>query len=187
MVWKYNGAEIQLGQSWKDNSNIRHPSNWGVWSDAEKKAAGLTWTDDVAPHDNRFYWGRKADGTLVEKSLADVNQVDAKGNKILDADGNQLVAEGLKTVWVRMTKERANSLLAKSDWEVTRKSEKGTAIASATTTFRDKVRTACDTIETKINNCSDLNAFKALFDAPVDSDGNPTGANLPIYDFPEET
>ena len=187
MVWKYNGAELQLGQSWKDNTNIRHPSNWGVWSDAEKKAAGLTWTDDVAPHDNRFYSSRKADGTLVEKSLADVNQVDAKGNKILDPDGNQLVAEGLKTVWVRMTKERANSLLAKSDWEVTRKSEKGTAIASATTTFRDKVRTACNDIETKINACSNLTAFKALFDAPVDSDGNPTGANPPIHDFPKES
>ena len=76
-------------------------------------------------------------------------------------------------------------MLAKTDWEVTRKSEKGTAIASATTTFRDKVRTACNTIETKINDCSDLDAFKALFDVPVDSDGNPTG-NAPIYDFPKE-
>jgi hypothetical protein len=57
-----------------------------------------------------------------------------------------------------------------SDWEITRKAEKGTAIASATTTYRDKVRTACDTIETKINNCSSLADFiKLLFDVPVDS------------------
>jgi len=28
-------------------------------------------------------------------------------------------------------------------------------------------------------------AFKALFDAPVDSDGNPTG-NVPIFDWPEQ-
>jgi len=187
MVWKLSdGTIVNVGTSWVDSNKIRHPSNWGVWSDAEKKAAGLTWTDDVAPHDNRFYSSRKADGTLVEKSLTDVNQVDAKGNKILDPQGNQIINYGLKTTWINITKQRANDLLSKSDWEITRKSEKGTAIASATTTFRDKVRTACDTIETKINNCSNLTEFKALFDAPVDSDGNPTGANAPIYDFPSE-
>jgi len=186
MAWKYNGAEIQLGQSWKDNSNIRHPSTWGVWSDSDKKSAGLTWTDDVAPHDSRFYWGRKADGSLIERDLADSDVTDEDGNKVKDINGNQAINEGLKTIWVRKTKQRANDLLVKSDWEITRKSEKGTAIASATTTFRDKVRTACDTIETKINNCSDLDALKSLFDVPKDSDGNPTGANAPIHDFPKE-
>ena len=62
---------------------------------------------------------------------------------------------------------------------------KSPAIASATSTFRDKVRTACDTIETKIKNCSKLSDFIALFDVPVDSDNNPTG-NAPMYDFPDE-
>ena len=187
MAWKYNGAEIQLGQSWKDNSNIRHPSNWGIWSDSDKKAAGLTWTDDVASHDSRFYWGRKADGSLIERDLADSDVTDEDGNKVKDINGNQAINEGLKTIWVRKTKQRANDLLVKTDWEVTRKSEKGTAIASATTTFRDKVRTACDTIETKINNCSNLTEFKALFDVPKDSDGNPTGANAPIHDLPKDS
>ena len=187
MAWKYNGAEVQVGRSWKDNSNIRHPSTWGVWSDSDKKSAGLTWTDDVAPHDSRFYWGRKADGSLIERDLADSDVTDEDGNKVKDINGNQAINEGLKTIWVRKTKQRANDLLVKSDWEITRKSEKGTAIASATTTFRDKVRTACDTIETKINNCSDLTALKALFDVPKDSDGKPTGANAPIHDFPTES
>ena len=187
MVWKLSdGTIVNVGSSWVDSNKIRHPSNWGIWSDAEKKAAGLTWTDDVAPHDNTFYLGRKADGSLIERALDDADAVDEDGNKLKDEDGNQIVNYGLKTQWIRMTKERANSLLSKSDWEVTRKSEKGTAIASATTTFRDKVRTACDTIETKINNCSNLTEFKALFDTPVDKDGNPTG-NPPIHDFPKET
>ena len=187
MVWKLSdGTHIKEGNSWVDSNKIRHPSNWGVWSDSDKKAAGLTWTDDVAPHDNRFYSGRKADGSLIEKALADSDATDESGNKIKDADGNQIINYGLKTTWINITKQRANDLLSKSDWEITRKSEKGTAIASATTTFRDKVRTACDTIETKINNCSDLDAFKALFDTPVDSDGKATG-NPPIHDFPEES
>ena len=44
--------------------------------------------------------------------------------------------------------------------------------------------TASKTIEDKINACSDLAAFKALFDAPTDSNGKPTG-KAPIYDFPD--
>ena len=123
---------------------------------------------------------------LRQKKLADVNAVDADGKAVMDVrTGKQMVTVGLKTVWISQTKETANYLLRKSDWEVTRKAEKGTAIASETSTFRDKVRTACDTIETKINNCSNLTEFKALFDVPVDSDGKATG-NAPIYDFPDE-
>jgi hypothetical protein len=187
MVWKKSdGTHINTGRSWVDDNKIRHPSNWAVWTDDQKKTAGLTWTDDVAPHDNRFYSGRKADGSLIEKSLADIDATDVDGNKIKDADGNQVTRDGLKTMWVRQTKETTNSLLSKTDWEVTRKSEKGTSIASATTTYRDKVRTACNTIETKINDCSNMTEFKALFDAPVDSDGKVTG-NPPMYDFPEES
>ena len=82
------------------------------------------------------------------------------------------------------TKESANGNLQSTDWYVTRKSEAGTAIPSATSTYRTKVRTASKTIEDKINGCSNLSAFKALFDTPVDSDGNPTG-NAPIYDWPK--
>ena len=96
-----------------------------------------------------------------------------------------MVTLGLKSIWIAKTKESTNNKLKQSDWEITRKAEKGTAIASATTTYRDKVRTACDTIETKINNCSSLADFIKLFDVPVDSDGNSTG-NAPIVDFPNE-
>ena len=68
---------------------------------------------------------------------------------------------------------------------ITRKSEKDTAIPSDVTTYRDAVRTKCDSIETAINNCSNLTEFMALFDIPVDKDGQPTG-KAPIYDFPDE-
>ena len=100
--------------------------------------------------------------------------------------GKQAVQLGLKSIWISRTKERTKDLLSKSDWEVTRKAEKGTGIATATSTYRDKVRTACDTIETKINNCSKLSEFIALFDLPKDSDGKVTG-NAPIFDFQKES
>ena len=67
---------------------------------------------------------------------------------------------------------------------MTRKSEKSTAIPSAVSTYRDAVRTACAAIETSISNASDLAAFMALYDTPVDSDGEPTG-KAPINDWPD--
>ena len=160
-----------------------------IWSDTYKKAVGLTWEDSPAseaPFDNRFYWGRKKDGTLIERSLTDIKEVDSDGKAILDEDGNQVVTKGVKTIWIKQTKQDTNAILSKTDWMITRKAEKGTAIPDATTKYRDSVRTACNTIETKINNCSNLKEFMALFDTPLDSDGKPAG-NAPIYDFPKET
>jgi hypothetical protein len=183
MVWKHNGKVISVGKSWVSDTNTKYPKQWINLTDAEKKSAGLVWEDDpvVQTFDNRFYSAKD-----VELKLADVDAVDDNGKAIIDIrTGKQMVTLGLKSIWINRTKEQANDLLKKSDWEVTRKAEKGTAIASATSTYRDKVRTACNTIETKINNCGNLTEFKALFDTPVDSDGNPTG-NAPIYDFPDE-
>jgi len=182
MAWLYNGTTLKVGKSWTDNNGIKHPYNWATaWSAQDKTDWGVTWQDDPdTSYDERFYWARD-----VERSLTDVNAVDEDDNPILDEDGNQVVNKGLKTIWIERTKSTANGLLTVSDWYVTRKSEKNTAIPSDISTYRDNVRTACSTIETAINNCADLDAFKALFVVPVDSDGNPTG-NAPIYDFPEE-
>ena len=192
MPWKKkDGTIIKAGQGWTDDNNIVHPSNWMIWSDTYKKAVGLTWEDppaSEAPFDDRFYKGRKTNGTLIERGLADVNEVDSDGNKIIDPITNQqMITKGLKTIWIEKTKETANIILSKTDWMITRKTEKGTAIPDATTKYRDSVRTACNTIETKINNCSNLKEFMALFDSPVDSEGNYTGDNAPIYDFPKES
>ena len=51
-------------------------------------------------------------------------------------------------------------------------------------TYRAAVRAASNTIEAAITACTDLASFMALYDVPVDADGNPTG-NAPINDFPE--
>ena len=183
MPWKTkDGVALKEGKSWNDGT-YQHPYNWASsWSADDKKTFGLTWEDDPdTSFDNRFYWSKD-----VERKLVDEDAVDADGNKIKDVDGNQVINEGLKTIWIRQTKNTANGMLSPTDWLVTRKSEKGTAIPDATTTFRDSVRTACNTIETKINNCSSLKEFMALFNTPVDGDGNATG-NPPMFDFPKES
>ena len=190
MPWKKtDGTIVQIGKSWVDDNKIRHPSNWNIWTYDYKKSMGLTWEDPPAsqePFDNRFYWSRKTDGSLTEKSLTDVNEVDGDGKPILDPiTGKQVVTLGLKSIWINQTKRTAQEKLNKHDWMITRNSEKGTAIPSDVTTYRDAVRTKCASIETSINNCSSLADFIKLFDVPVDSDNIPTG-NAPINDFPDE-
>ena len=185
MPWKYSGRIIRVGKAWVDNNGTQYPAVWSNYSADEKAAIGLTWEDEVAPHDNRFYWGRNADGSLIPRSLTDVNEVDEDGKAILGIDGKQLVTLGLKSNAIALAKTQAAGQLAPYDWYVTRKSEKSTAIPSDVTTYRDAVRTACAAIETSITNASDLAAFMALYDTPVDSDGEPTGDPAPINAWPD--
>jgi hypothetical protein len=182
MAWLHNGITLKVGKSWSDG-NYKHPYNWAsAWSDEDKEQWGVTWQDDPdTSYDNRFYWAKD-----VPRSLTDINEVDDDGDAIIDpTTGEQMVTLGLKSIWVAKTKTTANSLLASTDWYVTRKSESDVAIPSTITTYRSAIRTASGTIETAINGCDDLDAFKALFVVPTDSDDNPTG-NAPIYDFPDE-
>ena len=178
MAWKYNNSIIRAGKSWTDSDGATHPKNWAsVWSDEDKVASGLVWEDDPAPFDNRFYWGRQADGTLIPKSLDDVNEV--------DIEGNQIVTPGLKANAIATVKAQAGGLLAPTDWMVIKAAEvSGYTVPSATLTYRAAVRTASNTIEAAITAASDLAAFMALYDVPVDADGNPTG-NAPINNWPD--
>ena len=185
-MWKLGDTVIREGKSWRDSNGVTHPQTWARWTDDEKKAAGLTFVADPKTWDNRFYWGWNADETaLIERNIADVNEVDDDGNPILDQDGNQVVTLGLKSVAIARTKETARTRLSKTDWMVTRKAEAGTAIPSTVTDYRTAVRTASGTIETAITNAADLAAFMALYDTPVDSNGDPTG-NAPIHNWPDE-
>ena len=190
MPWKHNGKIIKEGKAWTADDGTQHPAVWMRWSDSEKKTNGLTWEDPPAsqePFDNRFYKNRKTDGSLNERSLSDVNSVDTDGKAVIDPlTGKQMIELGLKSIWIAKTKEMAQEKLNKHDWMITRKAEKGTEIPSDITTYRDSIRTKCTSIETAINNCSNLTQFMALFDEPVDSDNNPTGDPAPIYDFPDE-
>lgn len=187
MPWKHNHKIIQPGKVWRSSDGTLHSARWASKSDTWKAKWGLVWEDESvqAPYNNRFYHGRQLDGTLIPKSLTDVNEVDADGNPIKDTDGNQIITPGLKTTWVAKTKATANNKLAVHDWYVTRKAEKSTAIPSSVITYRDAVRTKCAEIETALNGASDLAAFMALFKDTIDSDGVTT-AVAKINDWPKE-
>ena len=183
MPWKHNGKEIKIGKSWVADDGTQHPATWSRWSDDEKKDKGLTWQDEPAsqePFDNRFYWGRKTDGSLIERSLTDIKEVDEDGKAVLDPNGNQVITLGLKSIWITQTKRTAQEKLSKHDWMIVRNAEKSTAISSDITTYRDAIRTKCASIETAINNCSSLADFIKLFEPEK------VGENAPMNDWPDE-
>jgi hypothetical protein len=179
-MWQYNNVTIRAGRSWQDADGVTHPTSWMRWTDEEKTAAGLTFVADPAPFDNRFWWD--AD---TPKALDDVNEVDENGDPLLDHNGEQVVTLGLKSQWKATIKEQAGGLLAPTDWMVIKASEVAEySVNQATLDYRASVRTASNTIEAAIDAAADHTAFVALFDTPLDADGNPTG-NAPIADWPE--
>ena len=181
MPWKHNGIIIKGGKSWTDGT-YKHPYNWAsAWSDADKKKFKLVCeAEEDTRFDNRFYWSKD-----IERKLDDEDAKDENGKQIYEDDGKtKVINEGLKTIWIRQTKETTNALLSKWDWQIVRKAEKDKAIDSHVATYRDAVRTACDKIEKSITDCKTLADFMKLFDQPM-KDDIPTG-NAPIYDFPKE-
>jgi hypothetical protein len=108
-MWVHAGKIVRVGKHGLLSMASKHPSNWNNWTDEEKAAAGLTndTSLDPKPYDNRFYWGWNADKTaLIERSLADINEVDDDGNPILDTNGNQVITRGLKYNAIQQTKEQ---------------------------------------------------------------------------------
>ena len=157
--------------------DINYPANWLRLTTAEEKAAiGITEVADDPVYNSRFYNG---DGS--EKALDDVDAKDKDGNLLKDENGNQVVTLGVKSVLKAQEKVTAGTLLARYDWYVVRKAEKDTAIPSAIQTFRDGVRTACDTREKEIDACSDTAALVTLYGATYDKDGNFEKFNMTQY------
>ena len=160
MAFKLNGNPLAVDVAFSHN-DIQYPANWLRLSTAEEKTAiGIIEVADEPTYDSRFYYG---DGSA--KALDDVNATDEDGNLLKDENGDQVVILGLKSVLKAQEKVTAGSLLAKYDWYVVRKAEKSTVIPTAITTYRDAVRTACDTREKEIDACSDTAALVTLYSA----------------------
>ena len=152
------------------HGDIHYPANWLRLSTAqEKKDLGITEVADAPVFDGRFYNG---DGSA--KALDDIDAKDEEGNLLKNPDGSQMVIQGVKSVLKAQEKATAGSLLAKYDWYVVRKAEKSTAIPSAITTYRDGVRTACDTREKEIDACADTAALVTLYSSKDDGTPNMT-------------
>ena len=149
MAFKLNGKPLAVDVAFT-HKDIQYPANWLRLSTAkEKKDLGITEVTDAPTYDSRFYWG---DGTAKE--------LDDKTETI---DGKEIKTLGVKSILKLQEKATAGSLLAKYDWYVVRKAEKSTAIPTAIKTYRNAIRTACDTREKEIDACSDTAALVTLY------------------------
>ena len=164
MAFKLDGNPLAVDVAFTHN-DIQYPANWLRLSTAEEKTAlGVTEVADDPVYDSRFYNG---DGSA--KSLTDTTET---------KDGVEYTYLGVKSVLKAQEKAIAGSYLSKYDWYVVRKAEKSTAIPTAITTYRDAVRTACDTREKEIDACSDTAALVTLYGSK--EDGTPNMTQYPV-------
>nr|BAR23498.1 hypothetical protein [uncultured Mediterranean phage uvMED]BAR23549.1 hypothetical protein [uncultured Mediterranean phage uvMED] len=176
-----NGTRLPLDVAWTNpDTGVQHPANWlRLSTERDRELLGITWVAETNQvWDQKFYWGYDSDNNLIPKQLND--------EAILDEDGNDTgeVQTGLKTLWKAKQNEIAASLLAPSDWRVVKELEVNSSFSAAKTayptewqTYRAAVRTACNTRQTEIDNCSDVPALKELLFGPSqivqsDADGH---------------
>ena len=160
MGYKLNGSPLPIDVAFTDSDGASYPASWLRNSTEEQRAAvptgGITWEADPPWYDQRFYWGVDKPKNIADTPTYDSYDSDGKG--VGDPTGS---TPGLKTNWVQKQKDIANSLLAKTDWMVTRKAEAGTAIPTAQANYRIAVRTQCGLREATINACADTDTLCA--------------------------
>ena len=164
------------------NNNQYPASVFTLWTEAERNAIGIytieidntnlkntEWyinTDITYAYDSSANKVKGTYGTATAKAHADTlytEQNKTDGEIPADKDVGDVATDGLKTVLIRQVKQQAENILNKTDWYITRKAEKSTAVPSAITTHRDAVRTKQAEMETAITNAADTPALETLY------------------------
>ncbi len=161
--------------------DVRYPAKiFSVWSASELNAIGIYEVvfDNSNKKDEQWYINTNQsydfDGNEVTASYgAATPKAHADSlwtqDEINDGDAPEGISpgdvkvEGLKTVLIKDLKTTVANELAKTDWYITRNTEKSTAIPSAISTHRDAVRTKQASMETQITNASDTPALETLY------------------------
>ena len=148
------------------------------WTNEEREAIGLYEIvfDNSNKRDEAYYNNTNqsfdyADGvatasygSATAKLLEDRNEVDEDGEPLLDDNGDQVVTKGLKSQKKDIIKQQASGLLTPTDWYVLKATDvESYSVPSAVTTFRSNVRTKSNTMETAIDNASDVDALATLY------------------------
>ena len=137
MPYKLGSQCLSLDVAWTHTDGRQFPANFlRLSTQAERDALGLLWEEPTATnYDQRFYWGPENPKDLTE----------------------------LKTLWKQKQNDIASSLLAPSDWRVTKAAELGTTVASPWLTYRGAVRSACNTRQSEITAVKTVEALRELF------------------------
>ena len=173
---------IQIG-------DLKYPrAIYTLWTEAERNAIGIYSIvyDNTNKKDERWYINTNQSyafannkvtatyGTATAKAHADTTwtqeQID-DGMAPDGADTNTVATRGLKYNLIQTVKSQAADELAKTDWYITRKAEKSTAIPSAITTHRNLVRSRQAAAITSITNASDTPALETLYTYTTNDSG----------------
>ena len=162
------------------NGNKYPASIYTLWTEAERNAIGIYTVeiDNTNKKDEAWYINTNITyafgsgkvtgtyGTATARKIADTlwTSQDKTDGLIRDGeDVGDVATEGLKTIKKRMIDNQCAGLLAPSDWMVVRATETGGTMDSGWKTWRASVRTKCNSMQTQIDNASDVDALAALF------------------------
>ena len=155
-----------------------------LWSKEEREAIGIYEVifDNSNKKDEEYYINTNqsfdyADGDVIASyGSATPQELD----DVTDEDDN--VTEGLKTQHKKIIKQQASALLTPTDWYVLKAIDvEDYSVPSNVSTFRTDVRTRSNEMETAIDNASDVDALKALYEYTEQADGS---FARPLGEFP---
>jgi hypothetical protein len=173
-------------------------SIYTLWTEAERNAIGIYTVeiDNTNKKDEQWYIntnqtytfsGGKVTatyGTATAKKIADTLWTEQdKTDGLIRAgdDVGDVAVRGLKYIKKQMLDNQCAGLLAPSDWMVVKATETGGTMDSGWKTWRASVRTKCNSMQTQIDNASDVDALAALFTYTEQEDGSTT---RPLGEFP---
>jgi hypothetical protein len=162
------------------NGNQYPASIYTLWTEAERNAIGIYTVeiDSTNKKDEEWYVntnityafsGGKVTGTYgtaTAKKMTDTlwTEQDKTDGLIRDGDDvGDVATRGLKYIKKQMIDNQCAGLLAPSDWMVVKATETGGTMDSGWKTWRASVRTKCNSMQTQIDNASDVDALAALF------------------------
>ena len=177
---------IQIG-------DVKYPAAiYTLWSEAERNAIGIYTVeiDETNRKDEEWYTntnityafsGGKVKGTYgtaTAKKIADTLYTqDDVDNDVYPDDYSITSKRGLKFIKKEIINNQCEGILKHSDWRVVKATETGGTMDSGWKTYRASVRTKCNSMQTEIDNASDVDALATLFKR------NESGVR-PLGDFP---
>jgi len=174
--------------------DVNYPSNiFMLWSSSELEAIGIyeVVVDNTNYKDPEYYINTNQSfafasgtvtatyGTATARPLDNVLFTAQEETDGLGTEGD-VKQPGVRPPKLVAVVQQAYGLLQPNDWMVVKATETSSTVASDWTTYRTGVRTAADSMKTKINAVSDVDALAALY---VYNDATPPVR--PLGEWPE--
>ena len=165
------------------------------WTNEEREAIGLyeIVIDNSNKRDEAYYTNTNQsfdfDDGVATASFGSATAKELDDRNGTDEDGEELdpvvVIEGLKTKHKRIIKQQASGLLEPTDWYNHKALDDETfTIPANITTYRANIRTKSNTMETAIDNASDVDALATLYEyVNTGTEENPV-MERPLGEFP---